>query len=102
MANDLVRRMRTLAGEAGVGGFPATEAMLHAGADRIEELEKALEPFASQVGIFGKDWMDNDELAVTPFFDEDERRGPYIENNMLLFTLKVDDLRRAARAYKVE
>ena len=39
MANDLVRRMRTLAGEAGVGGFPATEAMLHDGADRIEELE---------------------------------------------------------------
>lgn len=43
MANDLKEQMRTLAGEAGVGGFPATETILHAGADRIEELEKALE-----------------------------------------------------------
>lgn len=65
----------------------------------IQKLINALKPFAEAVGIFGKDWMDDDELSVTPFFGEDEQRPPYIENNTHLFTLKVGDLRRAAEAY---
>ena len=60
-----------------------------------EALRKALKPLVNAAEIFGKDWMDDDELAVTPFFDEDERRPPYIENNTLLFTLKVGDCRAA-------
>lgn len=37
--SELAEQMRVLAGEAGVGGFPQTETMLHTGADVITALE---------------------------------------------------------------
>ena len=61
------------------------------------EMREALRPFKENSGIFGNDWMDEDELDVTPG-NEDEKYPPYIEGNTLLFTLKVSDFRKARAA----